>query len=112
MIAFLQITTLKVDVMVLISTLGFIIAFFMFLIAYNKLVKNTVNKKDLEDSKNEMKTYVDDKEKIKDKEIKGIYHHIQEYKDDNSKEHDRLRKEYSDMLLEIRTDIKTLLSRK
>jgi len=99
MICFLQITTLKIDTMLLISVLSLIISFFAFVVIYNKAVKNSVNKSDVDNVRNEMKAYVDDKEKVKDKEIRGIYHHIQEHKDDNSKEHDRIRRDTADMVM-------------
>lgn len=99
MMCFLQITTLKIDTMLLVSVLSLIISFFAFVVIYNKAVKNSVNKSDVDNVRTEMKTYVDDKERIKDKEIRGIYHHIQEHKDDNSKEHDRIRRENADMIM-------------
>jgi hypothetical protein len=80
------------------NALTLIVTFFSFVIIYNKSVKNSVNKSDVDEAKNEMKTYVDDKNNIKDKEIRGIYHHIQNMKDDNNKDHDRIRREYSDIL--------------
>lgn len=99
MIYFLQVQTLKIDAMAAFNALTLILAFLSYIIIYNKAVKNSVNKKDVEDVKMEMKIYVDDKEKIKDKEIRGIYHNLQEHKDNNSKDHDRIRRENADMIM-------------
>lgn len=99
MIYFLQTQALRIDAMTAFNALILVITFFSFVIIYNKSVKNSVNKKDVEDVKMEMKIYVDDKEKIKDKEIRGIYHNLQEHKDNNSKDHDRIRRENADMIM-------------
>lgn len=112
MMCFLEIQTLKIDAMTAFNALTLIITFFSFVIIYNKSVKNSVNKKDVEDVKTEMKTYVDDKDKSQLDRARALHHRIDDFKTDNDKEHDRIRKEYNEMLFEIRTDIKTLLSRK
>ena len=77
---------LKIDAMVAISVLALLVSFFSFVIIYNKAVKNSVNKTDVDCVKTEMKTYVDDK-------TRALHHRLEEQKNDNEKDHDRIRQE-------------------
>jgi len=99
MICFLQITTLKIDTMLLISVLSLIISFFAFVVIYNKAVKNSVNKSDVDNVRNEMKAYVDDKEKVQIDRSRALHHRVDDLKIDNDKDHDRIRRENADMVM-------------
>ena len=94
----LQIETLKIDVMVLINALALIVSFFAFVVIYNKAVKNSVNKIDVENVKNEMKSYIDDKEKIQLDRSRALHHRIDDFKTDNDKDHDRIRRENAEII--------------
>lgn len=98
MICFLQIQTLKIDVMTAFNALTLIITFFSFVIIYNKSVKNSVNKKDVEDVKTEMKTYIDDKDKSQLDRNRALHHRIDDFKIDNDKDHDRIRRENAETI--------------
>lgn len=99
MMCFLEIQTLKIDAMTAFNALTLIITFFSFVIIYNKSVKNSVNKKDVEDVKTEMKTYVDDKDKSQLDRARALHHRVDDLKNDNDKDHDRIRRENADMIM-------------
>lgn len=54
------------------NALTLILAFFSYVIIYNKSVKNSVNKKDVEDSETKMKNYVDSQDRAIHHRIDGI----------------------------------------
>jgi len=95
---FLQIETLRIDVMVLINALALIISFLAFVFIYNKAVKNSVNKLDVENVKNEMRLYIDDKDKSQLDRSRALHHRIDDFKIDNDKDHDRIRRENAETI--------------
>lgn len=95
----LQTTTLRIDTMLLISVLSLIISFFAFIVIYNKAVKNSVNKSDVDSVENKMKSYIDDKDKIQLDRSRALHHRIDDFKSDNDKDHDRIRRENADMIM-------------
>jgi len=72
----LQMQMLKIDVMVTISVLALIISFFSFVVIYNKAVKNSVNKNDVDNVEIKMKKYIDDKEVILNDKSRALHHRI------------------------------------
>jgi len=97
----LQMTLLKIDIMVAISILALVISFFSFLVIYNKAVKNSVNKTDVDNVEAKMKTYVDERDKIFNEKSRALHHRIDEFKSDNSMEHDRIRRESADLIMNM-----------
>lgn len=92
---------LKIDAMVAISVLALIVSFFSFIIIYNKAVKNSVNKSDVDNVEIKMKTYVDDKDRIQAEKTRAVHHRIDEVKTDNDKAHDQIRKEIDNRVLSM-----------
>ena len=84
--------------MVFINASALIVSFFAFVIIYNKAVKNSVNKLDVENVKNEMKSYIDDKERIQLDRSRALHHRIDDFKIDNDKDHDRIRRENAEII--------------
>lgn len=84
----MQETMLKIDPMALVSIAALILSFFSFLVVYNKAVKNSVNKADMDEMEKDIKTDFD-------KQIRGVYHRIDASESINDKEHDRMRQEFS-----------------
>jgi len=96
----LQSTTLiKIDAMMFISVASLVISFFAFIVIYNKAIKNSVNKSDVDSVENKIKSYVDDKDKIQLDRSRALHHRIDDFKSDNDKEHDRIRRENADMVM-------------
>lgn len=85
----MQETMLKIDPMAMISIAALILSFFSFLVVYNKAVKNSVNRADMDEMEKDIKTNFDEK-------IRGVYHRITTSESANDKDHDRIRKEFSD----------------
>ena len=94
-----QTATLRIDAMLMISVLSLIISFFAFVVIYNKAVKNSVNKTDVDSVRNEMKAYVDDKDKVQCDRSRALHHRVDDLKVDNDKDHDRIRRENADMIM-------------
>ena len=94
----LQIATLKIDIMMFVNVMSLIISFFAFVVIYNKAIKNSVNKSDVESVKTEIKLYVDDKDKIQIDRSRALHHRIDDFKTDNAQDHERIRRENAEII--------------
>lgn len=71
------------------------ISIFGFVLTYNKAVKNSVDKKDMADMKADFET-----------KNRAIYHHIDDFKKDNEKDHERIERVHSEQMKEIRESLR------
>lgn len=94
----LQVPVLKIDIMLAVSLIALLLSFFSFVVIYNKAVKNSINKADVENVKAEMKTYIDDKGR-------ALHHRVDDLKTDNEKAHDQMKKDFRETVASIDTKL-------
>lgn len=97
----MQETMLKIDAMVPVSVAALVLSLFSFIVVYNKAIKNSVNKADMDKIENEIKIAFD-------KEIRGVHHRIDKSESDNDKDHERLRDEFSNRVGGMETTLKQI----